>query len=173
MAEKIKNLVRIAVLSLIFSAAIGSALANWSPPAGTPPFNNIPPPINVGAATQEKAGNLFLGNWLIAKKAQVVSPTVSGDNRLVLATKGYVDDRVSSISGMMGGFGQAYIRPDGSFGGCRNLWGVAYCSGGTVSCGGGYSRHGLFADDTLAPGEFTYACSSLEDCHTTLVFCVK
>ncbi len=94
MTEKIKNLVRVAVLSFIFSAAIGSALANWSPPAGTPPFNNIPPPINVGAATQEKAGNLFLGNWLIAKKAQTTSSTVSGDNGKVLTTKDYVDARL-------------------------------------------------------------------------------
>ncbi len=131
MTEKIKNLVRVAVLSFIFSAAIGSALANWAPPAGTPPFNNIPPPINVGAATQEKAGNLFLDNWLIAKKAQTISSTVLSDNGKVLTTKDYVDMRINSIKT----FGGIYVKNlDGS---CR--WGNPRTGG--CSCPSGYSSY--------------------------------
>jgi hypothetical protein len=110
MKEKIANTFRLVVLALLLSTAIGYSLADWAPPTGAPPFNNTPPPINVGAATQEKVGNLFLDNWLVAKKARTQStigvagciPSSSSDptcdSEKTLTTKDYVD-------GIAGGLG--------------------------------------------------------------------
>jgi hypothetical protein len=88
--EKIINTLRIIVLAIILSATIGYSLADWAPPTSAPPFNNTPPPINVGSASQTRTGNLFLENWLFAKKAQTQSTEVN-DVGTVLATKDYVD----------------------------------------------------------------------------------
>ena len=85
--------VHIVILSFIFATTIGYSFADWAPPAGSPPSNNTPPPINVGGETQEKSGNRILGNWLIAKKAQTQS-TVAGDSGTTLVTKDYVDGKI-------------------------------------------------------------------------------
>ncbi len=52
------------ILSYIAATAfsiivIGTALA-FTEPTGTPPTNNVPAPLNVGAGTQEKAGGLVM-----------------------------------------------------------------------------------------------------------------
>jgi hypothetical protein len=93
MKEKILNIARIVVLSFILSTAIGYSLADWAPPSGSPPNYNTPPPINVGPASQRRDGNLFLNNWLVAKKAETQS-TAAGDSGTTLTTKDYVDGRI-------------------------------------------------------------------------------
>lgn len=98
MKQKITNILRIVILSAIFSTAIGYSLADWTPPTGSPPFNNTPPPINAGGATQFKSGNFVLGNMLYAKKAETQS-TVAADSGTTLTTKNYVDGQIAAATG--------------------------------------------------------------------------
>jgi hypothetical protein len=95
MNDKISHTLRIITLSFILSTTIGISLADWASPAGGPPSNNIPPPINVGAASQTRDGNLFLNNWLVAKKVQTQS-TVAGDAGTTVVTKDYLDGQIST-----------------------------------------------------------------------------
>lgn len=54
------SLTLIITLAIACSMLVGynALLAQWSPAPGTPPANNTPAPINVGAAYQQKAGDL-------------------------------------------------------------------------------------------------------------------
>ncbi len=92
MKQKIADTFRIVILALILSTVIGYSFAAWVPPPTNPPFGNTPPPINVGPATQQKNGNLFLTGLFVANKAQTVS-TVASDSGTTLVTKDYVDGR--------------------------------------------------------------------------------
>jgi len=56
MPQKLTNIFRVAAFSLVLSAGVGIALADWSTPTVVPPGNNTPPSINVGTATQVKNG---------------------------------------------------------------------------------------------------------------------
>jgi hypothetical protein len=78
MKEKILNTIRIVILSLILSTAIGYSLADWAPPTSAPPFNNTPPPINVGPASQTRDGNLFLNQRIFANKGIFSGVTIGG-----------------------------------------------------------------------------------------------
>jgi hypothetical protein len=69
---------RILILSLILSATIGYSLADWAPPTSAPPFNNTPPPINVGPASQTRDGNLFLNQRVFANKGIFGGVTIGG-----------------------------------------------------------------------------------------------
>ena len=51
----------IIVLVVIFTANY-IVMAIWSEPAGSPPNNNVPAPINVGPMSQSKEGNLEVGS---------------------------------------------------------------------------------------------------------------
>ena len=100
MKQKTINILRIVILSAIFSTAIGYSFADWTPPppCGVPPCGNPPPPINAGAAMQFKSGNFVLGNMLYAKKAETQS-TVVADSGKTLTTKDYVDGQIAASSG--------------------------------------------------------------------------
>jgi hypothetical protein len=78
MKQKILNTIRIIILSLILSTAIGYSLADWAPPTSAPPFNNTPPPINVGPASQTRDGNLFLNQRIFANKGIFSGVTIGG-----------------------------------------------------------------------------------------------
>jgi len=95
--KKTAGILRIVVLSFILSATIGYSLADWVAPVGGPPSNNIPPPINVGSASQVRDGNLFLNNWLVAKKVQTQS-TVDSDSGTTVVTKDYLESYVDAHS---------------------------------------------------------------------------
>ncbi len=106
MKQKTINILRIVILSAIFSTAIGYSFADWTPPppCGVPPCGNPPPPINAGAAMQFKSGNFVLGNMLYAKKAETQStlgtvgctPGPACDSGKTLVTKDYVDGQLAS-----------------------------------------------------------------------------
>jgi hypothetical protein len=130
--KKTAGILRIVVLSFILSATIGYSLADWVAPAGGPPSNNVPPPINVGAASQVRDGNLFLNNWLIAKKAQTQS-TVDADSGTTVVTKDYLTAKINAISLKPGPAGPA--GPAGSAGG-----GLKWFAGtGCPACPYGYA----------------------------------
>ena len=57
---------RTLILALILSIGIGYAYAAWSPPSTTPTGGNTDAPVNVGSATQVKAGALTIGQLLTA-----------------------------------------------------------------------------------------------------------
>jgi len=57
---------RIIILSFIISTTAGYSFAKWVEPTGTPPYNNVPPPINSGPTTQTKNGTLMIADWLMA-----------------------------------------------------------------------------------------------------------
>jgi len=107
------EMLRVFSLSLVLSATIGYSFAAWTDPSSVAPDGNPPPPVNVGTATQQKAGNLFLGSGsifgattgqfgniavaTIAATGKVTSaPTLSTDSADTLATKGYVDAKTAT-----------------------------------------------------------------------------
>jgi hypothetical protein len=95
--NKKTDIFRIVILSFIFATTIGYSLADWVPPAGSPPSNNVPPPINVGAASQIKLGNLGVNNITAAGNAYS-GAMGAGSIGSTLTTKDYVDGRISTIS---------------------------------------------------------------------------
>lgn len=151
MKEKILNAARIIILSAVLASAIGYSLADWVPPSGAPPLGNVPPPINVGNATQVKEGMLMINNRLVAKKARGTDTIVAADPGDTLVTKDYVDklERVTVRSTTCLKGGSAY---------CER-WAVSTCPAGKRiligSCngyGGGPANTFLYASgkDPLA-----------------------
>ena len=128
--KKTAGILRIVILSFILSATIGYSLADWVAPAGGPPSNNIPPPVNVGSASQVRDGNLFLNNWLIAKKARTQS-TVATDAETTLVTKDYIDNKTLT---------------------CKTVT-TGVVSDGTATCPSGYTLTGGSCDMTRNGGD--------------------
>jgi len=165
---------RIIILSFIFSTTIGYSLADWAPPSGTPPTNNVPPPLNVGSASQVRDGNLFINNWLVANKAQTAS-TIATDGGNILTTKDYVDMRINTISltpGPAGAAGPAGASgaqgPAGPAGASPAQYVNMYQCPGSVSLGGGawgyYGCQGQIQNQPTCseveyPASATFPCS--------------
>jgi hypothetical protein len=61
MSEKIQKLILLAIGVLAMSLAIGYFVFAWVEPTAPPPQGNVPAPINVGNASQTKAGRLGIG----------------------------------------------------------------------------------------------------------------
>ena len=57
---KIKVLLKSAFLVAILGLSL-VAIAVWTAPSGTPPNNNVPPPVNVGGTVQSKSGGFWAG----------------------------------------------------------------------------------------------------------------
>jgi hypothetical protein len=54
------------LLALGLSLSLQSLLATWTPPTDTPPYGNVPAPINEGITDQVKSGGLgILGNFSV------------------------------------------------------------------------------------------------------------
>jgi len=57
-----RNNFLIIVLAAVMILAVNYVVYGFSEPAGPPPGNNVPAPLNVGPLTQNKEGNLELHN---------------------------------------------------------------------------------------------------------------
>jgi len=111
MKTKLIDTLRMLSLSIVLSATIGCAVAAWVAPPQTPPSGSPPPPVNVGAATQQKDGNFFLGagstlgatlgkfGSLVLTGKATSATTVAGDSGATLTTKDYVDSLIGSGGG--------------------------------------------------------------------------
>lgn len=96
-------MLRIVILSLVLSGAIGYSFAAWVAPSGAPPSGNPPPPINVGSSSQVRDGNLYLNNYLVAKKIQTAS-TLQSDPDKTVVTKDYAVARESGNDTIVKGY---------------------------------------------------------------------
>ena len=109
MNEKILNFAKISTLAVLLAFGI-TQVSSWTAPTAVPPDGNVSAPINVGNATQTKAGNLTVGS--LTSNGDI---DVTGDNLMNVATpiapadgvnKAYVDAQ-STINGGGGGGGYA------------------------------------------------------------------
>lgn len=95
---------------IALSLILGTVTYAWTGPTDTAPNGNVPAPINVGTALQEKLGSLnIFGDLSIG---QVSNPTASltirgkgyseqtlaSDGGATLVTKDYVDEKVGNIN---------------------------------------------------------------------------
>lgn len=81
------NSLKTLTLALILSIGIGYAYAAWAPPTAAPTSGNAEAPVNVGSATQIKAGGLGINGLLNVVGKVVVSGTIKvGDNSGTTAT---------------------------------------------------------------------------------------
>jgi hypothetical protein len=151
--NKKTEIFRIVILSFIFATTIGYSLADWVPPAGSPPSNNVPPPINVGAASQIKLGNLGVNNLTAAAKVYSAS-TAAGDIGTTVVTKDYVDGKDTGLKNYIDAKAMTPgpAGPPGAPGpaGTPPGAGVTYMRAATDYCGG-------TAFFCSAPGDLTYA----------------
>jgi len=60
----------ITVVAVLFASAL--VVYGWSAPAGPPPGNDVPPPINVGSSSQMKLGNLGIGQNPTSSKTGII-----------------------------------------------------------------------------------------------------
>ena len=107
MNEKILNFAKISTLAVLLAFGI-TQVSSWTAPTAVPPDGNVSAPINVGNATQTKAGNLTVGS--LTSNGDI---DVTGDNLMNVATpiapadgvnKAYVDAQSSiNWSGSGGG----------------------------------------------------------------------
>jgi|SRR3989344_1413165 len=95
-------------LAVILSIGIGYAYAAWAPPTAAPTGGNAEAPVNVGGATQLKAGGLGINGVLRA-----YSNIILGDDRNISALSvgsfGHKIGREPSDGSLYIGGGQAYI----------------------------------------------------------------
>ena len=61
MSKKI-NFYQVLITVIAVSLLSFAFVYGWSPPAGAPPGNDVPPPINVSSTLQVKDGPLFVSN---------------------------------------------------------------------------------------------------------------
>lgn len=115
------------LLALVLSIGISYTYAAWSPPTATPTGGNTDAPVNVGNATQVKAGALTVNGLLTAVANVVVGGTIKVGN---IAPSGTAC--TSSIAGS--------IKYDGTdLMGCVDAGGVFNWKSLTATGGGGAS----------------------------------
>lgn len=51
---------------------LASNVYAWNPPTSTPPYNNTPPPINIGPESQQKDGGLGVGALAVYGKTVLI-----------------------------------------------------------------------------------------------------
>ncbi len=61
MNEKVLNFAKISTLAVLLAFGI-TQVSSWTAPTAVPPDGNVAAPINVGNATQTKAGNFTAGS---------------------------------------------------------------------------------------------------------------
>ena len=110
MNEKILNFAKISTLAVLLAFGI-TQVSSWTAPTAVPPDGNVSAPINVGNATQTKAGNLTVGS--LTSNGDI---DVTGDNLMNVATpiapadgvnKAYVDAQSTINNVGVGGDGYA------------------------------------------------------------------
>lgn len=104
MNEKVLNFAKISTLAVLLAFGI-TQVSSWTAPSGIAPDGNVAAPINVGNATQTKAGNLTAGS--LTSNGNV---DVTGDKLINVATpiapadgvnKAYVDAQGAVGGGVM------------------------------------------------------------------------
>lgn len=108
MNEKILNFAKVSTLAVLLAFGI-TQVSSWTAPTAVPPNGNVYAPINVGNATQTKAGNLTVGS--LTSNGDI---DATGDNLINVATpiapadgvnKAYVDAQAAVGGGGNGGGG--------------------------------------------------------------------
>lgn len=165
----------------------------WTAPSATPPGGNTTGPVTLGGGAQYKTGKLGVnssiaptnafevgggGNVLVGGKVYSAA-TVASDGTSTLATKGYVDGKVSG--GMPGNVVAGCSVPAIGFYGCgaqKSCWGGAtmdfYCSaaaestclvstatcptGSTMRVVGSYTIYECGGDGTQSNNGRTFIC---------------
>lgn len=123
-----QSIKQVAVVSGLFLGAfvLSALAADWTPPTANPPSNNTPAPINVGTASQVKAGPFAVGqgtvaesglDFQVAKVAKLGALWVSGDAKIVGTT---TTDRLT-VGGVNAG-NAGYVLTNDNLGSGRAEW---------------------------------------------------